>query len=59
MPSKHVNDDTWRLVEKETVKAIKELEKAVPETKVMDFLIRKGIEAVEVEDYRELIDKKK
>lgn len=58
MPSKHVSEETWRLVEKETVKAVQELEKAISETKVMDFLIRKGIQAVNPEDYRELLKKK-
>lgn len=36
MPTKHVSDETWRLIEKETVK---ELQKGVSEPKVMDFLI--------------------
>lgn len=59
MPTKHVSDETWRLIEKETVKAVKELEKGVSETKVMDFLIKKGIENTNPEDYSELLKPKK
>lgn len=52
MPTKHINDNTWRLVEKETVKAVIELKEPVKDTEVLDWLIRKGIEAIDEDDYR-------
>ncbi|MDN0089386.1 hypothetical protein AB7X21_01905 [Providencia rettgeri] len=52
MPTKHINDSTWRLVEKETVKAVIELKIPVKDTEVLDWLIRKGIESITEDDYR-------
>ena len=52
MPTKHINDNTWRLVEKETVKAVIELKEPVKDTEVLDWLIRKGIETIDEDDYR-------
>ncbi|EPL6456948.1 hypothetical protein N0G65_004155 [Providencia rettgeri] len=52
MPTKHINDNTWRLVEKETVKAVIELKVPVKDTEVLDWLIRKGIESITEDDYR-------
>ncbi|HGN0302650.1 MAG: hypothetical protein ACLTQE_14460 [Proteus mirabilis] len=52
MPTKHINDNTWRLVEKETVKAVIELKVPVKDTEVLEWLIRKGLESMTEEDYR-------
>lgn len=52
MPTKHINDNTWRLVEKETVKAVIELKVPVKDTEVLDWLIRKGLATMTEDDYR-------
>lgn len=50
MPTKHINDNTWRLVEKETVKPVIELKVPVKDTEVLDWLIRKGLETMTEDD---------
>jgi hypothetical protein len=51
MPTKHINDSTWRLVEKETVKAVVTLQKSVKDTEVLNWLILKGLETITEKDY--------
>lgn len=59
MPSKHIDEMTWRKVEKETLRAIKEVEIYFKETDVLKMLILKGLETIEDEDYIEMGKKKK
>lgn len=54
MPTKHVNDATWRLIEKETVKAVVETREPVKDTDVLNWLILRGLKDIEKEDYKEL-----
>ncbi|VFT63533.1 Uncharacterised protein [Pseudomonas aeruginosa] len=44
MPTKHIDDATWRKVEKETVKAVIHLQASVKDTEVLRWLILKGLE---------------
>ncbi|CDG21370.1 conserved protein of unknown function [Xenorhabdus poinarii G6] len=57
MPTKHINDSIWRLVEKETVKAVIELKEPVKDTTVLEWLIRKGLDTISDEDYRKFSKK--
>lgn len=50
MPTKHIDDATWRKVEKETVKAVIHLQASVKDTEVLRWLILKGIEEMTPED---------
>lgn len=59
MPSKHVDDKTWRLIEVETLKVIKTTNKVFKETDILKALILKGLEVVEPEDYEQLLTKNK
>lgn len=58
MPTKHIPDSTWRKVEKETVRAVIELQSSVTETKMLNWLILKGLSEITPEDYREFSKKK-
>lgn len=57
MPTKHINDKTWREVEKETVKVVVNIQKAVKEADVLNLLIQKGLEEITKADYKRLIKK--
>lgn len=58
MPSKHIDDETWRKVEKETVKAVVATQRALKDTDMLRILINKGLEHVTEEDYRKMAKKK-
>ena len=59
MPSKHVDDETWRLVEKETFKAITETQTVFKQTEVLKILIKIGLQNAKTEDYKEYIKRYK
>lgn len=52
MPTKHINDVLWRKVEKETVKVVTTLAIPVKDTKVLEWIIAKGLESITEDDYR-------
>ncbi|ECK2138238.1 hypothetical protein FQW43_00010 [Salmonella enterica subsp. enterica serovar Enteritidis] len=52
MPSKHINDAQWRKIEKETVKAVTLLAIPVKDTKMLEWVIAKGLENITEDDYR-------
>lgn len=58
MPSKHIDEITWRKVEKETVKAVIASQTAFKDTEILKLLILKGLESVKEEDYRNAAMKK-
>jgi len=58
MPTKHIDDVTWRKVEKETVRAVVTSQASIKDTEVLKVLILKGIEGITEEDYKELARKK-
>lgn len=59
MPTKHIDDATWRKVESETVKAVTTTRAALKDTEVLKILIIKGLQNVTEEDYTEYLKKKK
>lgn len=59
MPSKHIDDITWRKVEKECLRAVKAADKVFKETEILRLLILKGLEEIKDEDYEKLARKKK
>lgn len=58
MPSKHVDDETWRKVEKETVKAVVATQRALKDTDMLRILINKGLEHITEDDYKKMAKKK-
>lgn len=58
MPSKHVNDATWRKVEQETVKRVIETKGNLKDTQVLDLLIKKGLSEITTEDYEKFLKTK-
>ncbi len=58
MPSKHIDDETWRKVEKETVKAVVATQRALKDTDMLRILINKGLEHITEDDYRKMTKKK-
>lgn len=59
MPTKHIDDATWRKVETETVKAVTTTRAALKDTEVLKILILKGLANVSEDDYLEYLKKKK
>lgn len=57
MPTKHIDDSTWRKVEKEHVKAVVATQKSLKDTEILRILINKGLETITEEDYRKLANK--
>lgn len=58
MPTKHIPDETWSKVEKETVKAVLKTQKSIKATDMLNLLILKGIESLEETDYKKVIHDK-
>lgn len=59
MPSKHIDDQTWRKVEKETVKAVIATQRSIKDTDILKILITKGLEHITEDDYIKLAKKRK
>lgn len=59
MPTKHIDDATWRKVESETVKAVVATKTSLKDTEVLKLLILKGLQEIGEEDYMAYINKKK
>ncbi|MGY4025876.1 hypothetical protein ACW5WQ_07965 [Aeromonas rivuli] len=59
MPTKHIDDATWRRVETETVKAVTTTRAALKDTEVLKILILKGLANVTEDDYLEYLKKKR
>lgn len=59
MPSKHVDEQTWRKVEKETVRAVIAAQASIKEKEVLRILILKGLKHVTEDDYKEFAEKKR
>lgn len=59
MPSKHIDEVTWRKVEKETLKAIQATNCVFKETEILKVLILKGLEKIEEEEYEKMAQKKR
>ncbi len=51
MPTKHIDDETWRKVEQAAVKATIATKRSVKETQMLRWLIQKGLEDVTEADF--------
>ena len=59
MPSKHIDEVTWRKVEKEHVRAVVATQASLKDTEILKILISKGLELVTDEDYERFVKKKR
>lgn len=53
MPTKHIDDITWRKVEKETVRAVISSQTALKDTEILKILINKGMSVITDDDYKQ------
>ena len=58
MPTKHIDDETWRKVEKEAVKATIATKKSIKETEMLKWLILKGLEEISELDFEKMVKRK-
>lgn len=58
MPTKHIDDVTWRKIEKEVVRAVMATAKPFKEGEVLRLILLKGIEKMTEEDYKEAAKRK-
>lgn len=58
MPTKHIDDETWRKVEQAAVKATIATKKSVKETQMLKWLITKGLEEITEADFEKLVKEK-
>lgn len=54
MPVKHIPDQIWRRVEKELVKAVVATQRPVKESEMIEYLLKKGLEASKDDSYKDL-----
>lgn len=59
MPSKHIDEKTWRKVEKETVRAVVATRESIKESEALKILIEIGLKHIKEEDYEKFVDNKK
>ncbi len=58
MPTKHIDDVAWRMVEKQVVKAVTESQTGIKDTKLMNYALIKGLKSLNVDDYYSMAGKK-
>lgn len=54
MPTKHIDDKTWKKIQDLTVKAVIATQKPIKEGDVLHFLIKRGIEDLTIEELKKL-----
>lgn len=59
MPTKHIDENTWKKVQDETVKAVILTKTSIKETEMLQILIKKGLESMTDEDYIKYVRNKK
>jgi len=59
MPSKHIDEATWKKIQSEHVKAVTETALSLKDTEVLKAIIIKGLEKIEKKDYLLIFGDKK
>jgi hypothetical protein len=59
MPTKHIDEHTWKKVQDETVKAVILTKTSIKETEMLQMLIKKGLESMTEDDYIKYAQSKK
>lgn len=58
MPTKHIDDKCWRKIQDLTVKVVIATQRPIKETDVLNYIIKKGLEEVNVEELKTLVKEK-
>ena len=58
MPTKHIDDLTWKKVQEERVKAVVLTKMSIKDTEILKILIKKGLDNVTDDDYINFANKK-
>jgi len=58
MPTKHIDETTWRKIEKETVKAVVATQRAIKDSEILATLLDVGLKNITEDDYQKLLKKK-
>lgn len=58
MPSKHIDDKTWRKIQDLTVKTVIATQRPIKETEVLAYVITRGLEEVNAEELKKLAKEK-
>lgn len=59
MPSKHIDESTWKQIQDEHVKAVTETGISIKDTEVLKAIIIKGLKEIEKKDYISMFQCKK
>jgi len=54
MPTKHIDDKTWRKIQDLTVKAVIATQKPIKESDVLHYALKKGLEDITIEELKTL-----
>lgn len=54
MPTKHIDDKTWRKIEELTVKVVIATQRPIKETDVLHYALKKGLENLTTEELKTL-----
>ncbi|CAK0746132.1 conserved hypothetical protein [Gammaproteobacteria bacterium] len=52
MPTKHIDEKTWKKIQDLTVKAVIATQKPIKEGDVLHYVIRKGLEDITIEELK-------
>lgn len=58
MPSKHINEETWKMVQDEHVKCVTKTGLSIKDTQVLKAVIQKGLRTIKKEDYINMMKEK-
>lgn len=58
MPTKHIDDFTWKKVQEEHVKAVILTKTSMKDTDILKILIKKGLECIGEDDYMRFANQK-
>jgi len=59
MPTKHIDEETWRKVEQAAVKATIATKRSIKETEMLRWLILKGLSEITEADFEKLAKNRK
>lgn len=54
MPTKHIDEKTWKKIQDLTVKAVIATQKPIKEGDILHYVIRKGLEDITLEELKTL-----
>jgi hypothetical protein len=54
MPTKHIDDKTWRKIQDLTVKTVIATQRPIKETDVLNYIIKKGLEQITPEELKKI-----